>query len=109
MTLVFDGLITSGSGGGAGYSSVLTITLRLPNGKTQKMKLPTENPYKPINPNLRDGTGYSVHGASARIPKAFMQAAVDAGSLSATLTWPDGVDNRYHVAVRAPALVLQPH
>lgn len=109
VTLVFEGLITNGPGGGAGYSSVLTIVLRLPNGKTQKIKLPTENPYKPINPNLRNGTGYSVHGASARIPKAFMEAAVDAGTLSATLTWPEGVNNRYHVAVRAPALVLQPH
>lgn len=109
VTLAFDGLITNQAGGGAGYSSVLTFVLQAPDGQKARVAVPTVNPYRPINPNLRNGTGYTVHGGSGRISARLMQSAVRGGGLTATLTWPDGVDNRYHVAVRAPALTLVPH
>lgn len=114
VRLLFNGLITNQSSGGAGYSSVLTFTLRAGavqrerggTGATITVTVPTVNPYGRIDPNIRNGTGYPVYGTGGPLPRAFVEAARRAGGFTVELTWPTGVDNRYHVAVKDDAVTL---
>jgi hypothetical protein len=107
LQLFFNGLMTSGIGGGAGYSAPLTLVLRVPDGTTTSATLQTTNAYGAPNPALTTGEGYGISGQSQQLVGAFVSKVLAAHQVTVELLWPSGVGNAYHVAVRADSLSLR--
>ena len=106
--LNFDGLVTNGVDGGAGYDARLKFYVRVPDGADGPSNVQAVNPFRPQDPNNSEGVGYAVYGHGGALSASLVRQAVEAGSLEVMLTW--GRDTvsplPRHVAVKKDALTI---